>query len=249
VSVVSSLAAELTGKTVLVTGSGGGLGQAFALEFARRGASIVVNDVDLAAAATTVRLVEESGGIARPFEADVTDEAQVLAMVSSIERQTGPIHVLVNNAGVTKYEGDAFLSMGDWRHIIDVNLNAVWNCSRAVLQGMVKRRSGSILNVSSVAVSSLDGSSTAYIVSKGAIETLTQALARRCAPHVQVNAVAPGSMGTTWYDHYYPADDRVRPDRYVPIEDVVRIGLELATNASVTGQIVVVDAGERYSVR
>jgi NAD(P)-dependent dehydrogenase (short-subunit alcohol dehydrogenase family) len=245
---VSSQLLDLTGRIVLVTGSGGGLGRAFALEFARHGASVAINDLDAAAADATVQAVEASGGRAHAFVADVTDERAVAAMMASIERELGPLRVLVNNAGITRFEGDEFLAMDDWRRIMEVNVNAVWSCTREALRGMMQRRAGSILNVSSVAVPSLEGSSTAYIVSKGAVETMTRALARRCAPHVQVNAVAPGSMETTWYDHYYPTDERVRPHRFVPIEDVVRIGVGLVATTSVTGQIVVVDAAERFGV-
>ena len=245
---MSSQLVDLTGAIVLVTGSGGGLGRAFALEFARHGASVAINDFDAAAADATVQAVEASGGRAHAYVADVTDERAVAGMMASIERELGPLRVLVNNAGITRFEGDAYLDMGDWRRIMEVNVNAVWNCTREALRGMMQRRAGSILNVSSVAVPSLDGSSTAYIVSKGAVETMTKALARRCAPHVQVNAVAPGSMETTWYDHYYPTDERVRPHRFVPVEDVVRIGVGLVATTSVTGQIVVVDAAERFGV-
>jgi NAD(P)-dependent dehydrogenase (short-subunit alcohol dehydrogenase family) len=245
---VSSQLLDLTGRIVLVAGSGGGLGRAFALEFAHHGASVAINDLDAAAADATVQAVEASGGRAHAFVADVTDERAVAAMMASIERELGPLRVLVNNAGITRFEGDEFLAMDDWRRIMEVNVNAVWSCTREALRGMMQRRAGSILNVSSVAVPSLEGSSTAYIVSKGAVETMTRALARRCAPHVQVNAVAPGSMETTWYDHYYPTDERVRPHRFVPIEDVVRIGVGLVATTSVTGQIVVVDAAERFGV-
>jgi 3-oxoacyl-[acyl-carrier protein] reductase len=245
---VSSQLADLSHSVVLVTGAGGGLGRAFALEFARRGASVAVNDVDEAAAEATVRTVHASGGTARAFVADVTDENAVAGMMASIERELGPLRVLVNNAGITRFEGGVYLGLDDWRRIMEVNVNAVWNCTRAALPGMMERRDGSILNVSSVAVPSLEGSSTAYIVSKGAVETMTKALARRCAPYVQVNAVAPGSMETTWYDHYYPADERVRPHRFVPVEDVVQLGITLLATKSVTGQIVVVDAAERFGL-
>ncbi|MGC8633599.1 MAG: SDR family NAD(P)-dependent oxidoreductase [Candidatus Limnocylindrales bacterium] len=243
---MASQLADLTHSVVLVTGAGGGLGRAFALEFARRGASVAVNDVDTAAAEGTVQTIAGAGGTARAFVADVTDARAVAGMMASIEREIGPLQVLVNNAGITRFEGEAYLGMDDWRRIVEVNVNAVWNCTREALPGMMGRRDGSILNVSSVAVPSLDGSSTAYIVSKGAVETMTKALARRCAPHVQVNAVAPGSMETTWYDHYYPADERVRPHRFVRVEDVVQIGVTLVATKSVTGQIVVVDAAERF---
>ena len=135
---MSSQPADLTRAVVLVTGAGGGLGQAFALEFARRGAFVAVNDLGPAVAAATVRTIEDAGGTARAFVADVTDEQAVAAMVASIERDIGPLQVLVNNAGITRFEGDAFLDMSAWRRIMAVNLDAVWSCTREVLPDMLR---------------------------------------------------------------------------------------------------------------
>jgi NAD(P)-dependent dehydrogenase (short-subunit alcohol dehydrogenase family) len=115
---LSSQLVDLTGAIVMVTGSGGGLGRAFALEFARHGASVAINDLDAAAAEGTVQAIEASGGRARAFVADVTDERAVAGMVASIEGEMGPLRILVNNAGITRFEGDAYLDLGGWRRTL-----------------------------------------------------------------------------------------------------------------------------------
>src|SRR3990172_7084833 len=245
----TSVSRDLHGRVVLVTGAGGGLGSAVALAASRHGATLALTDIDTAGLAATMERVKDAHGAAKAAVADVTDGAAVRAMVAELGRELGSIDVLVNCAGITRIERrDSHLSAEEFRAVIDVNLNGTWNCTINVLPGMMARQSGAVVNVSSTATSLLMiGSSVAYCASKGAVEFVTKALARRLAPHIRVNAVAPGSIATPWYKKDYP-DESTWPKRYVPMDDVVAVMLDLMTNTSMTGQVVTVDAGERFEV-
>jgi 3-oxoacyl-[acyl-carrier protein] reductase len=238
---------DLGGRVVLVTGAGGGFGGALAVAAAACRGSVAVNDIDGAAARKTSERIRDRGGRAMAVPADITDAESVRAMVAAVAGELGPIDVLANCAGITSFEAEGtFLGLEQWRRILGVNLDGTWNCCSHVLPGMLARRSGSIVNVSSIATESLIGSSTAYIASKGAVEYVTKALARRVAPNVRVNAIAPGSMETSWYAHYYNVPDANPPGEYVPMDHVIALTLALMANPSVTGQVVMVDAGERF---
>ena len=243
---------EINGLVALVTGGGTGLGRQTALGLAERGVLVAVNySRSREAAEQVVWEIEDRGGRCLAVQADVTEPAAVASMVEAIEKQLGPVDLLVNNAGITRYV--PFPDLGEvtaeeWRRIMDVNVTGAFLCSRAVAPGMRARGAGKIVNVASNSALTDAGSSIPYVVSKAALVSLTRCLARALAPAVQVNAVAPGWMLTEWIDRYVPSGraEQIRAGAVplVPVEDVVRSIMGLISNDSVTGAVSVVDRGE-----
>ena len=176
---------SLEGKTALVTGASRGIGRAIAVELARAGAEVVVSynsGVDEAA-----ELVAEIGG--RAVQADVSDAASAQALVE----EAGELDVLVNNAGVTRDGLLVRMSDDDWETVIDTNLASCFFTSRAAVRGMMKRRSGSIVNISSIVGIHGNWGQTNYAASKAGIIGFTKALARELGSRsIRANVVVPG---------------------------------------------------------
>lgn len=192
----------------LVTGAGGGLGSAIASGFAAQGANVIVADLDSAKAAKTARRIVAEGGQAVSETLDVTDRMAVNAFALHVAETYGEIDILVNNAGVSgRTRFDDAQSPKVWDRVIAVNLQGTFNTSYAFLPALKSTR-GSIINLASVASFISTPSTAAYVVSKGAVRSLTQTLARELGPHgIRVNAVAPGVMETEM-----TADLRARPE-------------------------------------
>jgi 3-oxoacyl-[acyl-carrier protein] reductase len=185
----------------LVTGASGGIGRATAIALARRGARIAVHYFSKADAAHAV--VDELamlGTQAAAFQADVRDSAQISAMIEQIERELGPIDLLVNNAG-DLVQRMTLLDMTEaqWHDVIDRNLTSTFLVSQAVARRMVPRRRGVIVNMSSLAAHNGGGPGAfAYAASKAGVISLSKAMAKELAPHgIRVNCVAPGLIGDT----------------------------------------------------
>ena len=181
--------ASLEGKTALVTGGSRGIGRAIALELARAGADVTLSYRSGKDEAEEV--AREAG--ARAVGADVADPEQAKALVDA----AGDIDILVNNAGVTRDGLIARMSDEDWRIVIETNLSGVFHTCRAAARGMMKRRSGSIVNISSVVGVHGNPGQTNYSASKAGIIGFTKALARELGSRgVRANVVAPGYVST-----------------------------------------------------
>ena len=188
---------SLDGKVALVTGGSRGIGAAISRELAEAGARVAVNY--RAGQEAAEKLASEIGGLAA--QADVSSADEVQAVVERVESELGDLDILVNNAGVTRDTLIARMSDEDWETVIDTNLRGTFNTSRAVARKMLRRRSGAIVNLSSVVGVHGNPGQANYAASKAGIIGLTKALARELGSRgVRVNAIAPGYISTELTD-------------------------------------------------
>jgi 3-oxoacyl-[acyl-carrier protein] reductase len=184
---------SLDGKVALVTGGARGIGESISRELTRAGARVAVNY--RAGAEAAEALAAELGAV--PLQADVADVGEATALVEQVENELGPIDVLVNNAGITRDTLIVRMSDEEWDAVIDTNLRGVFNTCRAVARGMLKRRSGVIVNMTSVVGLHGNAGQANYAASKAGIVGLTKSLAKELGSRgVRVNAVAPGYITT-----------------------------------------------------
>ncbi|MBI2350806.1 MAG: 3-oxoacyl-ACP reductase FabG [Deltaproteobacteria bacterium] len=243
---------DLSGKVALVTGASRGIGKAIAVAMARSGASVGVNyRTSEMEAAETVKEIESLGVRAAAFKADVGDQNQVEIMLAGIESTFGRLDILVNNAGVTR---DALLLQmgeGDWEEVLRINLWGVYHCSKAAAKGMVLRRWGRIINLSSIAATMGRKGQTNYSASKGAIDAFTRSLAAELgAKGVTVNSIAPGLIVTDMTRGILPfaeswVRERIAVRRPGTAADVAPLTVFLASEGAdyITGQVIAVDGG------
>jgi 2-hydroxycyclohexanecarboxyl-CoA dehydrogenase len=183
----------MVNKLIVVTGAGSGIGAATAAAFAARGATVVCSDIDGEGAEKTAAVCEERGGKGRAERCDVTDAAAVAALAE----RTGPVDVLVNNAGVGMTGHFADMSVDDWRWIRSVNLDGVVHACSAFGPAMLARGSGQVINVSSGLGYTMRGTEGAYCATKAAVLALSRCLRADWAPHgVGVTAICPGFVNT-----------------------------------------------------
>jgi 3-oxoacyl-[acyl-carrier protein] reductase len=189
--------APLEGQVALVTGGARGIGAAIARRLAEHGANVAIVDV-VDAGAETARELEEATGRATAFvRADIAKEDEARAAVSTVEATLGPVDILVNNAGITRDGLALVMSEGDWDAVLAVNLKGAFLMSKAVLRGMIKRRRGSIVSISSVVGRRGNAGQVNYSAAKAGLIGLTKSLAREVASrNVRINAVAPGYIET-----------------------------------------------------
>lgn len=239
-------------KVVVVTGGSRGIGRAIAVAMGACGAKVVVNYMgNEAAASETAELVKSAGGQSKICKFDVANFAEVQESFKQIEKEWGAVDVLVNNAGVSKDNLFVRFKEEEWDANIDTNLKGAFNCSRAVAMGMMKKRSGKIINLSSVIGLLGNAGQTAYAASKAGLLGLTKSLAREFASrNIQVNAIAPGYIST---DMTAAHGDKLVENvlKQIPQErlgepiEIAKAAVFLASVASdyVTGQTMAVDGG------
>ena len=193
---------NLEGAVVIITGSATGLGAAVALRLAGKGSNVVINYTKSESEAkATAAACEELGVGSLLCRADVSDAADCRRMASAAIERFGRIDGLVNNAAQSKISPHAdleALTADDFMSIFSVNVVGPYQMVRAVTPQMKQQGKGAIVNISSLSGITGSGSSIAYAVSKGALNTMTMSLARALAPEIRVNAVLPGVMQTRW---------------------------------------------------
>lgn len=193
---------DLKDKVAVVTGGSRGIGRAIALEFAARGAAVVVNyNRSPEAANDVVKQIVDAGGKAVAFQADVSNFKQAEDLIKFAIETFGDLHILVNNAGITKDTLIMMMSEADWDAVIHTNLKSTFNCSKAAVKHMMRKRYGRIVNIASVAGQMGNAGQANYSASKGGQIAFTKALAREVASRgITVNAIAPGFVDTDILD-------------------------------------------------
>jgi 3-oxoacyl-[acyl-carrier protein] reductase len=242
---------DLQGRIALITGSGQGIGRQIALELAKRGATIITNDITGCCADDVLEEVRALGGDGLAFTVDVSNGEQVDNMVKGVLDKYGQIDILVNNAGTTRDNLIVRMDEDDWDFIQRVNLKSAWLCSKAVTRPMMRKKYGRIVNMSSASGKMGQMGQTNYSASKAGMIGLTKALAREVASRgITVNAVAPGFIKTALTDKM-PQDiiDSLLPfipaGRVGTVEDVAyTVAFLVSDQASyITGQVISVDGG------
>lgn len=242
----------LDGKIALVTGGSRGIGRAVAIELAKEGAAVAINYAGNKAAAEEVQsIITQMGGKAMIIQADVSDEKSAMQMVEEVIAQLGGIDILVNNAGITRDGLFIRMKEEDWNAVINTNLTGIFNCTKVAAKYMMKKRSGRIINMSSVSGIMGNAGQTNYAAAKAGVIGFTKSLAREMASRgITVNAVAPGFIATDM-TAAMPEKAQEQVLTSIPLgkmgkpEDIANAVLFLASDKAsyITGQVIHVDGG------
>jgi NAD(P)-dependent dehydrogenase (short-subunit alcohol dehydrogenase family) len=243
---------KLKGKTAIVTGGAQGMGFAIADMLADNGIRVVVCDIKGENACAAAGKINAKGNVAHGIKVDVTDEQEVGGMIEETIERFGGIEILVNNAGILKPTRIEEISKKEWDMVLDVNLNGVFLCSKAVLPFMKKNNFGRIVNMSSSAgrsVSTLGGAH--YTASKAGVLGLTRAMAKEISKYgITVNAVCPGLIDTEMVRHDCAPEKIKYYESVFPIprlgtpQEVARLVLFLCIDSYITGASIDINGGD-----
>lgn len=249
---------DVSGKIVVITGSGRGIGLSLAKGFLEAGARVVLNNTKAGALEKLVRELRESGLDAYGYTFDVSDPQAVAEYVDRIEREVGPIDVLVNNAGIQRRAPLIEMTNDDWNKVLSVNLTAAFQMGQAVARRMMQRGRGKIINISSLNAELARTNIGNYSASKGGLKMLTKAMATEWGGQgITANALGPGYIAT---DLTRPLQDDPAFDSWVksevPLrrwgkpEDLIGTAIFLASAASdyINGTTIYVDGGWQASL-
>lgn len=238
---------KFTGKVVIVTGAGRGIGRAVATSFAVEGARVVIAEKDPATGQDVMREISAGGGETIFIRTDISIPEQVSLMVGKTVEKFGRIDILVNNAGFGIWKSPLDLSVEEWDDVINTNLRGAFLCAREAARFMKDQGGGSIINIASTRAFMSEAGSEAYAASKGGVVALTHALAASLAQYrIRVNCISPGWIETGDYsalreaDHLQHFSGRVgRP------EDIARACLFLSGegNDFISGENIIIDGG------
>ena len=250
---------DLTGKVAWVTGASYGIGYAIASGLAKAGATIVFNDIKQELVDKGIAAYAADGIEAKGYVCDVTDEEAVQALVKTIEAEVGVIDILVNNAGIIKRIPMCEMSAADFRQVIDVDLNAPFICSKAVIPSMIAKGHGKIINICSMMSELGRETVSAYAAAKGGLKMLTRTICSEYGEHnIQCNGIGPGYIETPQTaplrerqadGSRHPFDQfiisKTPAARWGKTDDLVGPAVFLASDASnfVNGHVLYVDGG------
>jgi 3-oxoacyl-[acyl-carrier protein] reductase len=245
----------LEGQVVLITGASSGIGRATAEAMAREGARVAVNYLkNQKGAEAAVEAIRKAGGEALAIRADVTRQQEVHALVETVRKQWGRLDILVNDAGdLIARRTLADMTEEYWDQVMDLNLKSAFLCTKAVWEEMVARKSGCIINVTSIAGRNGGGVGVAaYAAAKGGLLAYTKGLAKELGPHgIRVNGIAPGVILTPYHERFSPPELMAKMVANIPqgragtSEEIADVILFLASPAAryILGETVEVNGG------
>lgn len=248
---------KLGGKVAIVTGSSQGIGRAIAMLIAREGAVVVINGTDPERIEAVVEEIKGQGGSAFPFKANVARRIEVQELCKTVIKTFEFVHILVNNAGITRHAPLVELTEEDWDLVLDVDLKSVFLCMQAVAPVMIRQRYGKIINISSLSGMGAAGIGQAnYAAAKAGVIQLSKVAARELGPHgINVNCIAPGVIvtpsqytrrGQHGAESFFEKKRRASVlDRVGTPEDIANLTLFLASDEShfITGQVIACEGG------
>jgi len=245
---------DFTGKVVLVTGSSQGIGAVIATEFAKHHAVVVLNyptEKEMPSAQTVLESLLPFSPSSIALQADVRSAESVENMIQTIIKQFGKIDILINNAGITKDQLLIRMSDAEWQSVIDINLTGTFQCSRAAIKEMMKKRYGRIISISSIIGLTGNAGQANYSASKAGIIGLTKTIAREYGSrNITANCIAPGYIQTPMTDQLAENVkqaflEKVYIKRFGLPADIANAALFLASDLAdyMTGQVLVLDGG------
>lgn len=242
----------LEGKVALVTGASRGIGREIAIELGKAGALIAINyKEDDEGAKKTIDLLKTKGIFSKAYKGDVKNFSYSKKMIGNVISDFGKLDILVNNAGIAKVGLFMDMTEEDYNEVMDINFKGIFNCSNAAVKYMLPKKTGCIINISSIWGNNGASCEVLYSASKGAVNAFTKALGKELAPsNIRVNAIAPGVIDTSMNNNL-SEEEKENLKQEIPLmrfgksDDIGKLAVFLASENSsyITSQIITIDGG------